>query len=314
MDIGIIDDPYKDMESARSRLINRKTLNWYHSVFATRSSKIGGTAMMLTRWTKNDIAGVLSARSDWKCLKYPAIVNNRPLVPALFSLQNLLTRKAKLPSFVWQAMYQQDPQIQGGNIVKESWLKYYRNYPTQFEKIFITGDTAFTAHESCDFSVFSVWGESANNLYMLDMWRGQVDSPDLKAAALAIWDKWSAGLSNTPCRTFYVENKASGIGLIQDLKKTSRIPIKAVERQKDKYTRLQEVLTYIEAGRLHLNDSLKWTQKVVDELSYFSEDLKHEHDDIVDTIIDALNVTFVNKKVTMLDATYSNDNNKRKTL
>ncbi len=312
MDIGIIDDPYKDMEAARSKAINRKTISWYESVFVTRSSKIGGTVMMLTRWTINDLAGQLSKRSDWEKMKFKAIDSQgRALVPQLFSIRQLLAKKSKLPSFVWEAMYQQNPQIQGGNIVKEEWIQEYFKAPTNFNSVFITGDTAFFAHESCDFSVFTVWGESDNKLYLLDMWRKQVDSPELKKAAIAIYEKWRNLIPNAPCRNFYIENKSSGIGLIQDLKVNSGIPVKKVERHKDKYTRLQEVLTHIECGRLYLPAKAHWTQTVIDELTYFSEDLKHEHDDIVDTVIDALNITYIQKSTTMRDVVRSNKGGSR---
>ncbi len=302
MDIGIIDDPYKDMASARSPVINAKTIEWYHSVFETRGSKVAGIVMMLTRWTVNDLAGHLVATGQWKQLKYKAInPYGKALVPHLHSRIQLLQLKKVFPEALWEAMYQQNPIIQGGNIIKESWLLYYSALPSKFEKIFITGDTAFTTAEASDYSVFTVWGKSENNLYMLDMWRDKVISPDLKEATLKLWDKWASGLSNTPCSTFYIENKASGIGLIQELRRDYQVPIKAVERQKDKYTRLTEVLTYIEAGRLHLPLNAPWIKEVVGEMISFSDDNSHEHDDIVDTILDALNVAYVKKRVTSFD-------------
>ncbi len=302
MDIGIIDDPYKDMAAARSKIVNQATIEWYHSVFQTRTSKVGGSVMMLTRWTPNDLAGHLAATGEWKQLKYKAInMYGKALVPALHPLKQLLKIRSTFPSVLWEAMYQQNPIIQGGNLIKEDWLQYYAALPPIFDKIFITGDTAMTAHEASDFSVFSVWGQSENNLYMLDMWRKQVTSPDLKAGALKIWDTWAAGIGNTPCSVFYIENKVSGTGLIQELLRFYSIPVKPVERQRDKYTRLLEVLTYIEAGRLHLPLNAPWTKTVTDEMVAFSEDLKHEHDDIVDTVIDALNVAYVRRRVTSLD-------------
>lgn len=305
-DIGIIDDPYKDMASARSYTINQKTFSWYSTVFNTRLSQFGGTVLMLTRWTLDDLGGEFAKKPDCKCLKFQALDSNgRPLVPALFSRLALLHKKSEMSSTDWSAMYQQSPQIIGGNIVKKSWLQTYITLPTKFSKIFITGDTAIKVHESCDYSVFTVWGESENNLYLLDMWRDRVDSPDLKAAAIKLWDKWGPGIGNTPCSTFYVEDKASGSGLIQDLRRNSRIPIKGVPRSKDKFTRIQEILPQIEIGRLHLPLNASWTQTVVDELIFFTGDGKDQHDDIVDTVIDALNIVYLQKKVTMRDVLYS---------
>ncbi len=314
MDIGIIDDPYKDMDAARSILPNRRLKTWFEAVFLTRGSKKGGNVLMLTRWTTNDLAGDLSKRDDWKCLKFQAInPQGKALVPSLYSAEDLAIKKSKISSFIWQAMYQQNPQIMGGNLVKESWLQYYSILPEKFTQIFIVGDTAMKAHESCDFSVFTVWGESNNQLYLLDMWRGQVDSPDLKAAAIKIWEKWKPGINSTLCRKFYIEDKASGPGLIQELKRDSGIPLEGIPRSRDKFSRIQDVLPYIQSERLHLPENSPWTRVVVDELTYFTGvNDSTIHDDIVDTVIDALNIVYIQKKVTtMRDVLYSKSRPRR---
>ncbi len=301
-DIGIIDDPYKDMASARSRVQNEKTIEWYNSVFKTRLSKRSGVLMMLTRWTINDLAGQCSKEGDWTEIKYQAISKEgKALVPPLFPIKLLLKRREETSTAIWEAMYQQNPITQGGNLIKEDWLQYYSTIPQKLDRIFITGDTALKATEHADYSVFSVWGKVDNKLYWLDMWRGKVEAPGLKEAANKIWDKWKAGIGETPANAFYIEDKASGTGLIQELKRSSSIPILALPRTRDKYSRLMDVINYIESERLYLPDNAVWTKSAVEEMLAFSGDLKHQHDDIVDTLLDGLSITFVTRRLTRMD-------------
>ncbi len=303
MDIGIIDDPVKSLKEARSPTINQNTYDWYKTVFKTRFSKVGGTVMMMTRWSVNDLAGRVMEDEEWEDLRFPAINDQgEALVESRHPLSQLLETKEELPEIFWEALYMQNPFPPGGQIIHEDWLQYYQVLPEEFSKIFITGDTAFTVHESCSYSVFSVWGLSENNLYMLDMWRDQVTSPYLKEEALKIWEKWKNGINGTPCSDFFIEMKSSGIGLVQEFQANYAIPVTGIERGKDKWTRLMEVLTYIKAGRLHLPLNAPWLKYVINEMVQFTEYKKNpeQKDDIVDTVIDALNEAFINANCTWI--------------
>lgn len=301
VDIGIIDDPYKDMTEARSETQNNTVIEWYNSVFKTRLSKQSGVVMMLTRWATNDLAAWALENETWTEKKYPAIENGKALVSHLHPIEQLEKIKSTTPDFIWEALYQQRPVIKGGNIIKDKWLRFYAVLPSAFERIFITADTAQKANEANDFSVFSAWGLSENRLYWLDMWRGKVLAPGLRDAANEFWNTWSRGIGETACSGFYVEDKASGTGLIQDLQVQSSIPIVPVERTKDKYTRLLDILNYIESGRLWIPVNAPWIKAATDEMVSFSEDMKHEHDDIVDTMIDGLFIAFGPGTLSILD-------------
>jgi len=301
VDIGIIDDPYKDMAEARSSTQNNNVIEWYNSVFKTRLSKLSGVVMMLTRWATNDLAAWCLENENWNEHKYQAIVKDKALVPSLHPIEQLIKIKTSMPDAIWEAMYQQNPYIQGGNIIREEWIQYYSILPEKFERIFITGDTAQKVKEHNDFSVFTCFGSDGNFLYVLDMWRGKVTAPGLKQAALDFWTKWGAGIGGVACSGFYIEDKASGTGLIQDLQASAPIPIIPVPRSIDKYTRLMDVLNYIQAGKLWLPANAVYTNMMVGEMMAFSGDMKHAHDDIVDTIIDGLFINYGPGMVSMLD-------------
>jgi predicted phage terminase large subunit-like protein len=91
----------------------------------------------------------------------------------------------------------------------------------------------------------------------------------------------------------YIEDKSSGTGLIQDIKREGNVPVIAVQRVKDKLTRVQDVLSYVEAGYLHLPDNAPWVNDYLAEMEEFSADNGHRHDDQIDPTIDAINTMLV---------------------
>lgn len=301
LDIGIIDDPYKDMAEARSQTQNNSVIEWYNATFKTRMSKISGVVMMLTRWAVNDLAGWCMENETWSEIKYAAIEEGKALVPALHPIEQLQKIKSGMPDVIWEALYQQRPYVQGGNVIREEWLQYYSVLPERFERIYITTDTAQKTKEHNDFTVFSVWGLAPDGLYWLDMIRGRMSAPELRDKAEYVWNKWSKGIGETFCSGFYVEDKSSGTGLIQDLQAQSLIPVIPLERINDKYTRLMDVINYIESGRLFLPANAVWIKDAIAEMSAFSGDMKHPFDDIVDTVIDGLFIAFGPGQLSMLD-------------
>nr|DAM40610.1 MAG TPA: large terminase [Caudoviricetes sp.] len=93
---------------------------------------------------------------------------------------------------------------------------------------------------------------------------------------------------------FYIEDKSSGTGLIQKIRRENNIPVRAVTPQKDKYTRVLDVVGYIESGYVNLPNVATWVSDFVDECEKFTADNSHLHDDQVDTLTMAIS-EFKNK-------------------
>ena len=85
-----------------------------------------------------------------------------------------------------------------------------------------------------------------------------------------------------------VEDKASGTGLIQDIKRDAKIPIKPIQRNVDKLTRVQDVLPYIESGYVMIPESAAFVSDFVSECEAFTADNAHDHDDQIDPMCDAI--------------------------
>lgn len=300
VDIGIIDDPFKNMKEARSPAVIESVVSWYNTVFLTRLSQKSGQLIMATRWTLEDLIGyVIEKNKDsgrLTVLRFPAIDEDScPLVPELHSLEKLMETKASLNEFEWEALYQQNPQVIGGNIIKNEWWRFYASSTVDYKYMFMVADTAQKTKEANDFTAITFWGlTKQNELYLVDMIHGKWEAPDLEVKAVQFWSKWQNGINGVRPRAFYIEDKASGTGLIQTLKRKFVIPIRPIQRATDKLTRVLDASVHIENGRVYLpiNADTDISRKVIAEAGAFSADMKHKHDDIVDTVCDAVDIAF----------------------
>jgi predicted phage terminase large subunit-like protein len=301
LDIGVIDDPIKGREAANSETIRNKTWDWFTDDFLTRFSDTGALIIILTRWHDDDPVGRLlkgDKEGKVKVLRYPALATpdaklmpDDPRVPgsgaALFpehkSREFLEERRAKMAVANWTSLYQQDPYILGGNMFKAEWWRYYQVMP-RFKYRVIYADTAQKAKEENDYSVFQCWGVTAENtLYLIDQLRGKWESPELRTNARAFWNKHRA-VQNGILRAFKVEDKVSGTGLIQELKREG-IPMIGIPRGTDKVQRANDAAPSVEAGLVYLPENAPWLS---DYLLEFAQFPKGEHDDQVDPTLDAV--------------------------
>lgn len=301
LDLGVVDDPIKGREEAGSETVRDKTWDWFTDDFFTRFSDDAGLLAILTRWHIDDPIGRLRAQmgDDVRVISYPAIaIKNEqhrkagdPLFPEHKSLEFLLERKAAMANVNWEALYQQNPQIVGGEIIKGEHFGRYKQAPIIKQRI-IYADTAQKTAERNDFSVFECWGKGDDGkIYLLDLIRGKWEAPELERRAIAFWAKHAGSDSVVlgQLRQMKVEDKASGTGLIQGLRAKAQIPVVGIERSKDKYTRLMDVLGYIESGYVMLPEDAPFTNDFIAECEAFTADDSHLHDDQVDPMMDAIN-------------------------
>ncbi|WP_236532753.1 phage terminase large subunit, partial [Escherichia coli] len=175
------------------------------------------------------------------------------------SIENLVAlREADLYTFLSQ--YQQEPIALGGNVFKSEWWRYYGDSdkaheprPDKFEYTFITADTAQKTNELNDYSVLCYWGKYRDRVYFIDGIRGKWEAPDLRVQAEAfIKQCWRRNKECGNLRRIYIEDKASGTGLIQDLTKAvnGMGEIVPVQRDKDKVTRAMDAQPIIKGGRV----------------------------------------------------------------
>ena len=284
-DIGIIDDPVKDSEEAESQTMREKVWDWYTTVFRTRAQPDARIIVVMTRWHQDDLVGRLlkQAKDDptsdqWKVIHFKAIDEEKALWSERYSLPELLKIRSSIGSRAFTSLYQGEPTVAEGNIIKREWWQYYKEIPI-FNRVVHSWDTAFKDGAQNDFSVCTVWGEAQNGFYLLDVWRGKVEFPELKRVAISLAER------DKPAAVV-VEDKASGQSLIQELQRNTRLPVTPFKVDRDKVARVESVTPLIEAGRVLLPEKAPWLYDYIEELSAFPTG---EHDDAVDSTTQGLN-------------------------
>ena len=157
--------------------------------------------------------------------------------------------------------------------------------------------------EHDDYSVFGVWGLTTDHkMRLLDLVRGKWEAPDLKRQVVDLWNRWQIDWE-TYASALYIEDKASGTGLIQELKVVG-IPVIPLVADKDKLTRVEDALPYIEAGLVELPENPNYTfvRNFVNECEAFTRDDSHAHDDQVDILTYAVKVLLAKTEVSILEA------------
>ncbi|WNN95203.1 terminase [Microbacterium phage Tinyman4] len=127
-DMTVIDDPIKDMQEAQSELIRETTVEWFSSVVLTRMASLSQIIVIATRWHKDDLIAHVQKALDAQYVNIPAqAVSDDDLLGRavgdwLPSVQNRTEKswqliKSAVGTYVWQALYQGDPQVTGGSYI-----------------------------------------------------------------------------------------------------------------------------------------------------------------------------------------------------
>ena len=287
----IIDDLLKDSQEAGSETIRQGLHEWFTWTAYTRLAPGGAVILIQTRWHEDDLAGRLLANSSggqWDVLSLPAIAEHdepfrkegEALWPERYNLAALEETRSTVGERAFASLYQQKPAAAEGVIFKRGWWNTYRTpIERQFVKVIQSWDTGFKKGAENDFSVCTTWGVSENAYFLLHLWRGKEEFPELKRVMTSLAEQWNP-------TEILVEDRASGQSLIQELKSSTRLPIIAVKSDRDKQSRAQAITPIIEAGKVFLPENAPWVQDFLDEMSSFPNGL---HDDIVDSTAQALN-------------------------
>ena len=297
-DLLIIDDPHSEQEGASADVnVFNRTYEWYTSGPRQRLQPNGSIVVVMTRWHQKDLTGkvvdasVKRGGSDqWEVIELPAILpSGKPLWSQFWSLKELESLKAELPSSKWMAQYQQDPTAEEGALVKREWWKEWEyQEPPQCEFIIQSWDTAFLKSERADYSACTTWGvfyrESeedgryAPQIILLDAHKERLEFPELKKVAM---DKYSFYKPDA----FIVEAKAAGMPLIFELRQMG-IPVQEYtpSRGNDKISRVNAVSDLFASGVVWAPQT-RWAEEVIEEFAAFPN---AEHDDLVDSSTQAL--------------------------
>jgi predicted phage terminase large subunit-like protein len=306
----IIDDPYKNLEEAKSDVYQKKLEGFWTSTLRSRLENDGAIILIYTRWSDGDIADFLLEQEEeestgeeddpykWRILDFSALIETEeqkrkdplerdfgdPLWPERISKKNLLQIKKEVGPKVWSALYQQEPFISDGDIFKRDWFQFYD--PEEHARLGIvpdqkamSWDMSFSGKKSSDPVVGLAGYRIGSNLYLTDRTTGRWNYAEAKKAFLAFCIKHPGYLEK------WIENKANGPAIISDLKNVipGLIPVnpEALGNVSSKQGRWEAAAAAVESGNVYLPYNAWWTNEFLNKVCKVPN---AKHDDDADAL------------------------------
>lgn len=297
-DFIVVDDPLKATDG-HSEVKRDFVQTWWDEEMSNRANdpKKVGRVIVMQRLHDKDLAGHVMRSGDWQELRLPAEYTGKSSVTVLgwkdprekvgellwpdrFDAEWIVKEKKKLGSMAASAQLQQEPLAAEGGLFQRKWWRRYTEQPT-VGTLGIFVDSAQKPGITNDYTVISVWLKTPNGIYKIDQIREKLAFPQLKQTVRDVFRKWNAKIRVS---ALVIEDKASGISLIQDLQNdeaTMTWPIFAYSPgQRDKQTRAAAATPTVQAGNCYLPEAAPWVEDHISEHEKFP---LGEHDDIVDT-------------------------------
>jgi predicted phage terminase large subunit-like protein len=257
----------------------------------------GAIIVVMTRWSKLDLTGQLIEHmtrnpdaDQWEIVELPALLNEnspeeKPLWPAFWTLDELLSKKAGMDPRYWQAQYMQQPTSEEGALIKREWWNIWEgDKPPTCDFTIMSLDAAQEANTRADYNALTTWGVFLNeetgvrNIILLNSIKERMEFPALKKMVLAEWKEWEPD-------SFIVEKKSNGAALYQELRSMG-VPVSEFTPGKgqDKISRVNAVSDLFSSGMVWAPDT-RWAREVVEECNDFPSGA---NDDLVDSTTQAL--------------------------
>lgn len=308
-DLLILDDLIKNDQEAMSLVYRNRIYNWLQATTLTRLSPNARVVFINTRWHDDDVTGRLLENSkkhndseQWHHINLPAfalendLLNrklNEPLWPGRFDSNRLNKLRLDIGNYWFSALYQQQPISNEYQIFKPQWWKFY-NIAPKCSFIVQSWDTAFKKGQDNDFSVCCTYGISDGKIYLLDMWRGKLNFPELLDQVKLQFNLFKPNL-------ILMEDAASGQDIIPTLRQSSAYPIKEIKAI-SKEIRAHIVSPVISEGKVLLPENTNFISTFINEHSNFP---KGKHDDIVDS--SNIAIEFL---ISIINSSYNNTTSK----
>jgi len=303
-DLLLVDDPHSEQDVINGNFETfSKAYDWFTFGARTRLMPGGRVAIIQTRWHMDDLTGrvtkdmVQNERADqYEVVEFPAILDiddeetgemiQKPLWPEFFDLEALLRTKASMPTFQWNAQYQQEPTAEEAALVKREWWQMWeQGDPPSCEYIIMSLDAAAETHNRADFTALTTWGvflneeNDAYNIILLNSIKKRMEFPELKDLAMDEYAEWEPD-------AFIVEKKSSGTALYQEMRRMG-LPVSEYTPHRgsgDKLARLNSVSDIVASGLVWVPPT-RWAEEVIEEIAGFPF---MSHDDLVDSTVMAL--------------------------
>ena len=305
----ILDDPVSADNANSAAKLEAARIAFTETLPTRVNSEESAIIVIMQRLNEKDVSGVIldmqlpyvhlcipmRYESEHKCRTQigwedPRSVDGELMFPERFSEDQVKELEKTLGNYGTAGQLQQRPSPRGGGIINISWFGYWQQL-TALDFRFITADTAQKTETHNDWSVLQCWGRTAlGKAILLDQIRGRWEAPELLVNARAFWIKQlndpALFCKQATLRGMYVEDKVSGTGLIQTLRREG-MPVLAIQRNKDKIARCYDAAPFIESGNVLLPQDAPYLSELLAEIEVFPAGV---HDDQLDPLFDAISL------------------------
>ncbi len=282
----IVDDPLNAAQAVSD--VERERANtWFDQGFSTRldDKEDGVIVLVMQRLHANDLSGHLLAKGGWEHLCIPAVAETKTVIdfgrvkitrepgdvlhPERESAEAIDRQKVAMGGYAFAGQYQQRPAPAEGGIFKAAWFQRFAARQDDYLQVVQSWDTAIKADQLNDPSVCLTFGVKPDGFDLLEARVQRLEYPDLKRRVHAQAEAFGPD-------AILIEDKASGQQLLQDLGRSTTLPLIGILPEKDKVTRASGVSALVEAGKLFLPTQAPWLPDFESELLTFPNSV---HDD-----------------------------------
>lgn len=154
---------------------------------------------------------------------------------------------------------------------KRTWFTILEKLPDaqHWQRLIISGDTAFKAKECNDNSSFGLILEFTLGFLVIDVICGKYEFNDLCDKLIKFHEYHNCRYYDKNINYVCIEDKASGQSLIQTLRRETKLNVKAVPAKGDKVERANNIIPTCSSGRVYLLKGA-WNETFLDELCEFN--------------------------------------------
>ena len=341
--LAILDDIHKPDE-VHSAGIRASLKDWFQGTFSTRVNDdmtpiigIGqilnedDILMNLRNGNKLDFPpeNKLDPRT-WQCIILKGLDEAlNALDPRMHTVERHLEMKVTSP-YMWWSQYQQEPQPAGGSVFQNTAFPILDEMPEILET-FITVDTAETTKNYSDFTVFSFWGMykiKINNtdspywgLHWLNCQQFKIEPKELQDRFMQFY--YDCCQFKIQPIVVGIEKKSTGATLLSVLSEIPgmrvintiehRVETKKIDEFKDEFIRRSNKIDrflscqeFVSRKRITFDKSMKHARMCIDHLGKITANDSHLHDDIADTMSDAiLMIPWMEKQIRKPNSQYN---------
>lgn len=302
----ILDDPQNAI-TVMSQAKREETYNYYTQQLYNRLTpvQLGLRIIVQQRLQEEDLTGKLlkdkKQRAKYKHICLPATesekINPRELVsfyrdglldPNRLDRRTLSDMEVTLGVYGYSSQYDQEPVPIEGGILKKEWLPVWEpgtvQRDTKAHPVHFFLDTAYTEKTSNDPTALLAAFKKGNEIFILRAEEKRLSFPDL----IEYITEFTSAYGYTGDSMIFVEPKASGISVVQQMKNSTNLNIiEDVAPDTDKITRLFGISPVVQTKRVNIIQG-GWNKDFLTQVCSISPERQPPHDDMADTLIMAV--------------------------